>query len=293
MPQEPGFNRLLASLLLLLSSMLFGAHALANETPANEPAVTLSGTLEWQMQNAQGQPYRILISKPEGDVPYTGGYPVLYVLDANAYFPSFHAAKRTQKQYRHAIIVGLAYPGEEPHNFLRRAYDFSPPVLEARNKPPQGGQDELLDFLQHKVMPAVAERFPVDAGQQSLFGHSFGGMFAIYALFTRPALFDHIVAASPSLWWYDRYLLTPERPFRDAVTQGKIDATHLSLALIVGERDSPQEIQDAQALQQRLQPLSAQGMRSSFYIEPGEDHTAVPFKIESRVLQEVLTTRRR
>lgn len=284
-------RRLLASLFILIGSTLPGLAAGA--APEQEAGVTLSGTLEWQMQNHRGQPYRIMVSKPEGEVPYTGGYPVLYVLDANAYFPSFHAAKRAQKQYRHAIIVGIAYPGDEPLNFLRRAYDFSPPVPETRNKPPQGGQDELLDFLQHQVMPAVAQRFPVDEDQQSLFGHSFGGMFAIYSLFTRPTLFDHIIAASPSLWWNDRYLLEPERVFSTAITQGEVDATHLSLALILGERDSPQEIQDAQALQQRLQPVSAWGMRSSLHVESGEDHISVPFKIESRVLEEVLTTRRR
>jgi len=260
---------------------------------ANESAVSLSGSLEWQMHNAQGQSYRILISKPEGEVPYTGGYPVLYVLDANAYFASFHQAKRAQEQFRHAIIVGIAYPGEQPLNFLRRAYDFSPPVPEAQNTPPQGGQDQLLDFLQHQVMPAVAERFPVDADQQSLFGHSFGGMFAIYTLFTRPALFDHIVAASPSLWWHDRYLLAPERSFSDAIRQDQLKVTHHSLALMLGERDSPQEIQDAQALHQRLEALSSWGLRTSLRVEPGEDHMSVPFRIESEVLQEVLTARRR
>lgn len=232
-------------------------------------------------------------SKPEGDVPYTGGYPVLYVLDANAYFSSFHAAKRAQKQFSKAIIVGIAYPGEKPLNFLRRSYDFSPPVAVQQNNPPQGGQDELLDFLQQEVMPRVAEHFPIDTDQQSLYGHSFGGMFAVYALFSRPDLFDHIVAASPSLWWHNRYLSTLETSFLEAVKQGDVEVTHKSLALILAERDSPQEIQDAQALQQRLQPLSAWGMRSSMHIEAGEDHMSVPFKIESRVLEEVLTARRR
>ncbi|WP_353385635.1 alpha/beta hydrolase [Halopseudomonas sabulinigri] len=264
----------------------------ANAAQAGEQPVTLSGSIEWSMHNAKGQPYRILISKPEGEVPYTGGYPVLYVLDANAYFASFHEAKRAQEQFRHAIIVGIAYPGEEPLNFLRRAYDFSPPVPAAQNTPPQGGQDELLDFLQQQVMPAVADRFPVDTDQQSLFGHSFGGMFGIYALFTRPALFDHIVAVSPSLWWHDRFLLAPERRFSADVRAGKTDVTHSSLALIVGERDSPQEIQNSQALHRRLQPLSAWGLRSSMLIEQGEDHMSVPLRIESRVLQEVLTARR-
>ncbi|MEH6564379.1 MAG: alpha/beta hydrolase-fold protein [Halopseudomonas sp.] len=283
-PAVRTFNFMALALCLLVIS---------SPAQASEQPVTLSGSIEWQMHNDQGHPYRILISKPEGDVPYTGGYPVLYVLDANAYFASFHEAKRAQKQFRHAIIVGIAYPGEEPLNFLRRAYDLSPPVPEERNDPPQGGQDELLDFLQQRVMPAVAERFPVDPDQQSLFGHSFGGMFAIHALFTRSALFDHVVAASPSLWWHDRHLLGPERAFSTAIQAGTIDVTHSSLALILGEYDSPQEIQDSQALHRRLQPLSAWGLRSSLHIETGEDHMSVPFRIESRVLQEVLTARRR
>ena len=268
--------------------LTFTSVCLASETP-----VTLTGTVEWQMNSERGQPYRILISLPEGDVPYTGGYPVLYVLDANAYFASFHEAKRAQRAYRHAIVVGLAYPGEEPLNFLRRAWDFSPPVPEERNTPPQGGQDELINFLADKLMPAIAERFPVDADQQSLFGHSFGGMFAIHTLYQRPELFNHLVAASPSIWWNDRFLLVEERAFVEQANSGDLNLTHTSLALMLGERDSPQEIQDSQALQQRLAPLSSHGLRTSFYVEPGEDHMSVPFKLVNRVLREVLTARQR
>ena len=65
----------------------------------------------------------------------------------------------------------------------------------------------LLDFIEHRLMPRVNKRFKVDLDQRSLFGWSVGGMFGIYALFTRPALFQHVVAISPSLWWRDRYLL--------------------------------------------------------------------------------------
>lgn len=245
------------------------------------------------MRNARGHDYRILVSLPEGDVPYTGGYPVLYVLDANAYFASFHEAKRAQGPFRQAIIVGIAYPGAAPLNFLRRSYDFSPPAEPERNTPPQGGQDELLDFIEQQVMLAVARAFPVDAQQQSLFGHSFGGMLAIYGLFTRPGLFDHIVAASPSLWWRDRFLLAHERRFREQVLAGAVDVTHASLALIVAGNESPQTVQDAQALQQRLQPLSAYGLRSSYHLEPDEDHMSLPFRITSRTLDEVLRARRR
>ena len=259
---------------------------------AAEP-VALSGTREWQLRNADGDAYRIMISEPQGELPYTGGYPVLYVLDANAYFASLHEAKRAQKAWRRALIVGIGYPGDEPLNFRRRSYDFSPPVPEERNDPPQGGQDKLLDFLANTVMPKVAAEYPVDPGQQSLYGHSFGGMFAVYAFFTRPGLFDHVVAASPSLWWHDRYLLAPEHHFSERVKAGDIDVTHASLALILAERDSPQEIQDAGALQRRLEPLSGHGLRASMTVIDGEDHMSLPFRIENRVLREVLTARRR
>ncbi|WP_104002241.1 alpha/beta hydrolase [Marinobacterium lutimaris] len=256
-----------------------------------ESRVELDQTLEWQMQNQRGDSYRILVSKPEGDLPYTGGYPVIYVLDANAYFASLHEAKRAQKQFRQAIIVGIAYPGEDPHNFMRRAYDFSPPAPEGKNDPPQGGQDELLDFLSAKVMPAVAERFPVNASQQSLYGHSFGGMFALYALFTRPAMFNHYVAASPSLWWSDRYLLQHERRFRQQVEAQQVDVIHRSLSLIVGGEESLQTQQDAEQLYQRVTGLSAYGLRSSFYVADDEDHMSVPFSIGARVLRQVLQSR--
>lgn len=257
----------------------------------SETLVTLDQTLEWRMQNDRGDNYRILISKPEGDVPYTGGYPVIYVLDANAYFASFHEAKRAQQQFRHAIIVGIAYPGEAPHNFLRRAYDFSPPVSEEKNDPPQGGQDELLDFLEQRVMPAVADRFPVNDSQQSLYGHSFGGMFGIYAMFTRPALFEHVVAASPSLWWSDRYLLKYERDFQQQVEAGEVDVIHRSLSLIVGDQESLQTQQDAEQLYQRLSGLSVYGLRSSIEVVGSDDHMSVPFSIENRVLRQLLQSR--
>lgn len=285
---------------LILSASIAGADTPSTEpagpsgadSAAPETAVTLAGTESWHLTNAQGRPYHIMVSKPQGEVPYTGGYPVVYVLDGNAYFPAFHAAKQTQAALQKAIVVGIGYPDEQALNFLRRSYDFSPPAPADQNEPPQGGQDELLDFIEQQLMPAVAERYPVDPHQQSLFGHSFGGMFAVYALFQRPALFDHVVAVSPSLWWRDRYLLAPEQRFRQQVEQGNVSVTHTSLALVMAEGDSAQEIQDAQALALRLGPLSGHGLRSSVRIEPGEDHMSVPYRVVSRVLTDLLSARR-
>ncbi|WP_341523947.1 alpha/beta hydrolase-fold protein [Pseudomonas sp. G.S.17] len=278
---------MIRTLLMVLGAMLQLGFPAAHAEP-----VTLDGTEQWTMHSAEGREYRIMISLPEGDVPYTGGYPVIYLLDGNAYFPAFHAAKRAQKRLRGSILVAIGYPSDTPLDFVRRAFDLSPPAPPARNDPPQGGQDLFLDFIEQRLMPKVAEHFKVDQDQRSLVGHSFGGMFGVYTLFTRPTLFQHVVAVSPSLWWQDRYLLEPERAFSQRAHAGQLNLTHSSLTLLMGERDLVQAIQDARALQERLQDLSQYGLRSDFQIEPGEDHMSVQFRVPTRVLDELISTRR-
>lgn len=55
------------------------------------------------------------------------------------------------------------------------------------------------------MIPSVdAKIFPNVTGPKVLFGHSYGGLFTLNALFTRPGLFDTFVAASPSIWFNDR-----------------------------------------------------------------------------------------
>ncbi|MEK1942436.1 MAG: alpha/beta hydrolase-fold protein [Pseudomonas sp.] len=254
--------------------------------------VTLDGTEQWLMKSAEGRDYRIMVSLPEGEVPYTGGYPVIYIVDGNAFFPAFHAAKRAEERWKRAIVVAIGYPSDTPYDFNRRAFDLSPPQPAERNDPPQGGQDLFLDFIEKRLMPEVNARFKVDQDQRSLVGWSFGGMFGIYTLFTRPALFQHVVAVSPTLWWRDRYLLPPEREFTQQAHAGKIDLTHSSLTLLAGDREMPQEIQDVRSLQLRMEALSQYGLRSDFHVETGEEHTTVPFRVTTRVLEELLSTRR-
>lgn len=278
---------MIRGLFTLLGALLLGGVMVAQAEP-----VALDGTEQWTLKSAGGLEYRIMISLPEGDVPYSGGYPVIYLLDGNAYFPAFHAAKRAQPRLRGSILVAIGYPSTTPLDFARRAFDLSPPAPPERNTPPQGGQDLFLDFIETRLMPKVSQQFKVDQDQRSLVGHSFGGMLGVYALFTRPSLFQHVVAISPSLWWRDQYLLEPERAFTKRALAGQLDLTQNSLTLVMAERDMVQAIQDASALHLRLQGLSQLGLRSGFSIEPGEDHASVPFRVPNRVLDELVGARR-
>lgn len=208
--------------------------------------------------------------------------------------PTFRPSTRpsAQPRLRGSILVAIGYPSTTPLDFARRAFDLSPPAPQERNTPPQGGQDLFLDFIETRLMPKVSQQFKVDQDQRSLVGHSFGGMLGVYALFTRPTLFQHVVAISPSLWWRDQYLLEPERAFTKRALAGQLDLTQNSLTLLMAERDLVQAIQDASALHLRLQGLSQFGLRSGFSIEPGEDHASVPFRVPNRVLDELVGARR-
>ena len=63
-----------------------------------------------------------------------------------------------------------------------------------------GGSDHFLAFLKNELVPYINGKYPSD-GDNTLFGHSFGALFAMYALLNEPLLFKSYIAADPSFWW--------------------------------------------------------------------------------------------
>lgn len=250
--------------------------------------VVLPGTESFSLKNAAGQQYQIMVSLPEqqsADKPAA----VLYLLDGNAFFAAFHDGKRLQRAFADHIIVAIGYPTETPFDFYRRSYDFSPPVDQADVDPPQGGQDEFLAFLENTLQPEISKRYLIDNQRQALFGHSFGGMFTLYAMFSRPQLVNHYIASSPTLWWHNRYLLTAEIAFSEQAEMHKLN--NKSLLLVVAEGDPIQERQDAVLLAERMVKLSRFGLRSAFHQQEDETHMSLPVSIAYRVLQQAFTPR--
>ncbi|WP_320773630.1 alpha/beta hydrolase [Streptomyces sp. CRN 30] len=126
----------------------------------------------------------------------------------------------------HAVSVG--YPLDADPSFaVRRNRDLTPSAWAAWEslmpKAPDtaadagaapivpGGADAFLAFLDEEVKPALAEAFPVDADDATLTGQSFGGLFVVHALLTRPSAFRRYLVGSPSLWWHDRETLDRAR----------------------------------------------------------------------------------
>jgi predicted alpha/beta superfamily hydrolase len=63
-----------------------------------------------------------------------------------------------------------------------------------------GGADKFLEFLKNELVPYINANYPSD-GNNTLFGHSFGALFAMYALLHEPQVFMAYIAADPSFWW--------------------------------------------------------------------------------------------
>ena len=133
-------------------------------------------------------------------------YPVLYLLDGPGHF---HAVTGMLKNLRDNGIVPnmvvVAIPNTD------RTRDLTPSHVDemfgdSSFVETSGGGDEFLEFLEKELIPYVEEKYPV-TGYRTFVGHSFGGLTAVYALFSRPALFHNYVAIDPSLWWDDWMLV--------------------------------------------------------------------------------------
>jgi predicted alpha/beta superfamily hydrolase len=61
-----------------------------------------------------------------------------------------------------------------------RARDFTP--TKTSREATSGGAAAFLDFLEHEVIPFVDRTYRTIPSDRGLLGHSYGGLFAIYAL---------------------------------------------------------------------------------------------------------------
>jgi predicted alpha/beta superfamily hydrolase len=90
-----------------------------------------------------------------------------------------------------------------------------------------GGGEQFLEFMEKELIPYVEEKYPV-TGYRTFVGHSFGGLTTVYALHSRPELFNNYVAIDPSLWW-DDWLLVKQA--KDVLESNSLDGRALYLGV--------------------------------------------------------------
>lgn len=194
----------------LLSPLISGS-VLAQTSTQNQPKIVFQNNqAQFQIKSKNtGHDYLIQIYKPPV-APPQHGYPVLYILDGNATFPSAAniaqsiGAGSAKLGLDPLMIVAVGYPQQKTFDVQKRAYDYTPKPsaeFQAQGKYKYGGADKFINFLNDELKPEIAKQFPVNSQQQSLYGHSFGGLLVLYHFFQKPDVFQRYFAASPSLWF--------------------------------------------------------------------------------------------
>lgn len=186
------------------------ALSVVDEHPPMDGVVRFSAT-------GPGGDYAVFIAKPEIDPP-PGGYPVLYLLDGNAWIASSAEAVRMQSAYWHdsrmraMLLVAIGYPGPARYNLERRAFDFlarpltPPPATSDVKAEARGGAEAFRRWLTGALRDGIAAHHPIDRNRQYLLGHSFGGAFVLHAFLADPGSFAKYVALSPALEWDEGHL---------------------------------------------------------------------------------------
>ncbi|ABS22643.1 alpha/beta hydrolase [Bacillus cytotoxicus] len=258
--------------------------------------VIVSGAEQWEMYSDIGKrKYRIYISKPKQPAP-DSGYPVIYVLDGNAYFQTFQEAMKVQSGRAEktgvpaSIIVGIGYPIEGVFAGAERCYDFTPyplsvdapPKPDGKPWPKSGGANKFLAFIQEELKPQIEKNFTINPKKQTIFGHSFGGLFALHILFTKVSAFQNYFICSPSIWWNNQLVLENQLKFIDKWSQMNDE---VRVFLTVGGAERGHMLQDANALSERLSKLENHKFQFAFYEAEGENHASVVPTVLSKGLR--------
>ncbi len=179
-------------------------------TPTPDTNTVVIGKRYAIQSKIMGEERSYQVHLPENYQASQTNYPVIYLLDGPWHF--HHASGivqflSTRGRMPQAIIVAIAN--------TKRTRDLTP-TNETR-APESGGADRFLDFIEKELMPSIESTYRV-APYKILIGHSFGGLFAVHALLTRPGLFHAHIAASPSLQWDNQLMAKMATPMLAAGT---------------------------------------------------------------------------
>jgi len=167
-----------------------------------------------------GRTYQISVALPENYATSNETYPVLYAVDANEQFGTVVETARIlnlRNTVPELIVVGIGYPvGRSTNARPFRRVDLSP--TEDSELMPEGGgggAPGFLEFIRRELIPLIELEFRANSADRALYGHSLGGLFALYALLEGEGTFQNVIAGSPAIGWNHRVIYQMESAYAD------------------------------------------------------------------------------
>jgi predicted alpha/beta superfamily hydrolase len=133
-------------------------------------------------------------------------YDVVYLLDGEVHFDIFsflYNFVRNEKLVPPLILVAI--PNKYTNEGNMRDRDFLPEKTTENNK--AGGANNFIAFLKSELIPYIDKKLST-SGDNSLFGHSLGGLFTFYVLLKEPELFSNYYCSDPAFAWNNRRIIS-------------------------------------------------------------------------------------
>ncbi|HEX9972231.1 MAG TPA: alpha/beta hydrolase-fold protein, partial [bacterium] len=189
-------------------------------------------------------------------------YPVVYFCDGYWDFPLLAMIYGNQiydKTISECFLVGFSYKGENLDYEKLRLYDYSPTEIKQFGR--TGGAANFLQVIEKEFIPFMEKNYRIDSSFRALGGSSLGGLFALYAMFTRPDLFHAYIAVSPATIWDNDWLFKLEEEFHN-----KHPALPVSLYMTGAEKESPDFLNSIRSFNDALEKRNYSSFRYYFRV---------------------------
>jgi predicted alpha/beta superfamily hydrolase len=284
---------------LLVAAALFGfiapsADAQESKTaskPGEYPPVTVPDTelrsIHSEILNKQMNLY---IKLPAGYLKNPEKvYPVWYVTDANRSFPMvanmvsiFDVPVPTLPEI---VLIGIGYEIEDIVDFaIWRTRDLTPVneswadeywgkmLTEMSGREivvRTGGGASFLRFITDELFPFIETNYRVSSEGRCLAGYSYGGLFSLYVMLTKPELFTKYFAGSAPVGYADDFLFKCEEEL--AATHDDLKAR---LFMTMGALEDTVWISNLHRMADQLKSRKYPGLTVETHVFPDEWHAS-------------------
>ena len=259
----------------------------------SEAAREMFNVNDFILKSKSGEKYKIFIARQKNVARYDR---VVFMVDANAQFPILlnsyakiyangakQNAKAVPKLSKTVLIVGIGYDSPLAYDIKRRTRDLTP-AASGEEYANGGDAGEFYDFVKDELFPLVEKKYSTAKSDKIYFGHSFGGLFGIYALLRDDGIFDEFFIASPSLWWGKSQLI------RDALDEGKLRSNLKVkfIMLVAGSREIRKGKTDKAGILKvadLAEILKTKGLSCEFRLYEGASHgEVIPLALQDLAL---------
>jgi predicted alpha/beta superfamily hydrolase len=196
-------------------------------------------------------------------------YDVVYILDGEIHFDNFafiYQFARNEKLIPPLILVSV--PNIYTSAGSTRDRDFVPDKLTELIT--SGGADNFITFFKNELIPYIEKKLPV-TGDNTLYGHSLGGLFTLYVMLKESGLFTNYLCSDPALPWNNSYIITmAKETLKEKALPGKT-------LWIDGAEDTYRNV-GIQKMDSVVKEFAPQGLHHKTSVYANETHMSIRLK---------------